>query len=406
MNRLLSGTLPYSILMKAMQIIGGALTVKVLTNILSVDEYGKYALVVSLSAFLAVIPFTGLNQGVFRYLKKHEDKKKVFSSIVHLYSIFLVAYSLLFLMCLYLNDFDSYLYYTLLILLSSVFFNYLSWVDNALEKQKKMFFIYLLDTITKILALYFISKRGYINVSVALLVISLSSFTWYIIGAREYFRYESITIKEVLRTVKPLWTYAKPIVIWSIFTCAQTMIYRMYLTLFESSEAVAFFTLNSSLAIMPITGVVGVVSAHVLPKLFGSKEIKQYDYSYLNKVLFLTTFALCIGILFFSIYSEHIVLLFATELYRESSWMLPFMFASKCIFCIGTIYSYKLYVEEKTRYLLSANIIPGVIAVLIGYFCVREYGSVGAVFSFVVSWSVCGLLLIMLTKFNSNGRSA
>lgn len=390
--------------MKGVQILGGALTVKVLTNTLSINEFGKYSLVVALSTFLAVIPFTGINQGVFRYIKSHNDAFLLFRSIFYIYLLILALYSFLFFLLSYFLNVDLYIYFTVFLLISTVYINNLFWIDNAFEKQKKIFFLYFFDIILKISILMLLSYSKQINIFTVLITISLSTFVVYSFGVKDYFRFKKICIKESINTIQPLWLYARPIVAWSIFTWSQTMIYRIYLSIFETSEVVALFTLSSSLAIMPISGLIGVVSAYVLPKLFVNEVDGVYHYHLLNKVtLLISCFLICSTILFSFAY-ESIVVLFSSEAYRESSWMFPIMFTSQCIYCIGTIYSYRLYAEKRTKNLVVANVIPGVLAIFTGYYFIDNYGNTGAVISFVSSWSLCGLLLIFVTNIYSKGK--
>lgn len=70
----------WTILAQGTQLIAGVLLVKILTSQLSLADYGLFALIMAVSAFVLTIPFTAIQQGFYRYRSVYNQKIEKVSS--------------------------------------------------------------------------------------------------------------------------------------------------------------------------------------------------------------------------------------------------------------------------------------------------------------------------------------
>lgn len=55
------------------------------------------------------------------------------------------------------------------------------------------------------------------------------------------------------------------------------------------------------------------------------------------------------------------------------------------IYSIGQVLIYEIYYYKKPNLLLVSNVLPGIFALVVGFFIIKKYGFAGAVYSNVMS---------------------
>jgi O-antigen/teichoic acid export membrane protein len=62
------------------------------------------------------------------------------------------------------------------------------------------------------------------------------------------------------------------------------------------------------------------------------------------------------------------------------------------IYSIGNILASIIYTKKETKSLLFANTIPGLFAIIIGFFAIKYYAIEGACFTFISTYVLSGML--------------
>ena len=395
--RLRERELVYSILMKFTQVAGGLLIVKILTTVLSREDYGLYSVVLSIVALLGVIPFAGLNNGVFRF-SSDSNPKVFFSNCLVLYVCSLIVHCGLLVVVLFLVSPDSTWFrvatLTPTLLISTTLLGSLTWFENGLNRQDHMTLVLGSDFLLKAIAVLLLTYLDCLSVESIIAAFSLVSFLVFVLFVFKFGRLVVVEISysAVKEVVLSLFDYIYPIVIWGFFVWAQGMVCRVYLALYAGSDEVASFSVLSSLAIIPVTTITGVLASYVLPKLFNSGGRDEDVYRYIFRVMFFSCSFLCFILIFLLFFSSEVVLILTSDKYVEDAWMLPYMFAAMIVFAVGNILSYTILAKKNTVRLIFSNVIPGLSAIVLGYFLVGHHGLMGALITFIVTYVIAGLL--------------
>lgn len=391
-------SLLYSILVKVTQLVGGIIVIKLLSVLLSKNQFGDYSFLMSIVGLLSSFPFSAFNQTVLRYSQEFLETIDVFLSNAFMIYVFFILLQLIAgFIYLLLGGHDELLAIISVVVFSSVMLNFLYWFSNGVGNQKAYALMQCFDFSLKILAIfllyYFDSLTPY-SVLSSFAVISGSIFIY--VGSRR-FCFGLVSLDQIFIILERCLSYALPILIWSVFVWAQGMSYRWYLGIYSTSADVGSFAVMSTLALVPITSLTGVMGTYLLPKFF----VKNGDFRTIKDQVLKATLGLCVFLilclLIVTFFKDTYVRLLSDEKYVVDSWMLPYMFFSLIFFAVGTVFSYIVHVRRDTKKLLAANIVPGFFALTAGGGLIAKYGLDGAVVSFVLTYMLVGSLNIFST---------
>lgn len=392
-------SLIYSVVIKFVQMAGGLLLVKILASGLSKSEFGYYSLIMAILGLITTVPFSALNQGVLRFTVEFKDKLSYFfTNIFIVYMIFILIYAFIIFFVLAVFDFSnkwsSYIFLLPFLLFSTVIFNFLTLFENALMNQKYFALMLTIDLTIKSIGVLFFKFYTYLSAEIVFLVYIISSI--FIFFSYIYFSKKLSIILISLVEAKTIFyemiDYIYPIMIWSTFIWAQSMVYRWYLGAFTDMEDVATFSIISALAILPVTSITGILGTYLLPKLFHAGSINTENiYKQVFKVVFFMVTFMIIVLFLILIFKEDIVSILTDVKYIDGAWMLPYMFSAMIVYSTGNVLSYIIYTKKKTKDLLLSNTIPGIFTIVVGYFLIKYYGLEGAFFTFIGSYVFTGI---------------
>ena len=164
-------------------------TTLVITKLISVyltkEEYGFFALILSVFTFVSIFPFTSLHTAIERYVieyKSNHNFEKKFVSLISIHSVFFFAY---FLVLLFANSYLSQDWRNILILL--VFFIIIRiykaliiCIWNVERKRKIMLFARIVDMLIQVGVIAFFIFRNSLSVS-SILIASIFGNTFSVI---------------------------------------------------------------------------------------------------------------------------------------------------------------------------------------------------------------------------------
>lgn len=413
-KKIMSKELRLIVISQGISVFGVFMITKLLTNLLDKAGYGYYALAISISTLISMIPFSAFDQAVLRYssiYKSEGDYKKKYSNVIIIYLGIYMLYVMLFLIIVNYLDLSAPWdrLWMIMICYTFAFFmsNTVKSIERANRNRKRVMYVNLFEIVSKILIMILLWKVSMVNVYYIFTGFTVVLFIIVIYLANvNGFSVKYYKLSSVFLTFKDLFLFSYPIIIWASFGWGQNMINRWYLNYFVSPESVAEFSLMSSLVLTGVNSFSGIVNAYIVPIIYEKSNI---DGSYASKMI-KRTIPLMAGfyifvVLILILFNKQIMIIFADDSYIKYSWMLPILLVALSIHSIGSVVTLEIFADKKTSRLIFTTILPGMFSIIGGYFLIKRYLIIGALITFFISYVMYGLFCFIVSfKYNKNKR--
>jgi O-antigen/teichoic acid export membrane protein len=389
----------YVMLNQAVLMLGSLFVLKLLTNYLSVDQFGIYSLILSVMALVAILPFNSVSQANIRYFSIYQNKRKL-PEFIHLarkwFVLFSFFYGLLFLISALLLNYDWKLLTTIyFLIIAEVAKTSLRGIVNSARKRKNVAISGLIEFTLKLVLIYLAYKYIGLNIywTIAIFIVA-NMFSIYPVWVS--FIRTTKKPKDKFKNIleKRMFWFSLPLIIWGVFGWARDMSNRWYLEWFVDTESVAIFTVLASIALILPTAIQSLVNAYYIPIIY-QKENKQPGYTakFMNRfAIYFVVFSSFLAF-FLSIFSSEVVVLFSSAVYVDYAPALTWMVFAYSLYILSSIMAIEVFAAKKTFYLLLPNIVPGIISMLLGYYMIKKYGLDGAFYSYLITYSAYAVLM-------------
>lgn len=390
------------------------LYVLAITKLLSVyllkSVFGQYALASSLVFLLLSLPFNSFNMGALRFSsrvsKRHTTKANYLTSMVSLYGIFLVI-QLLVLILFWLNSASSFwksvipalFIYTVSRVLVTFLLNFYSGSRQRYMACK----LSVVSLLCGVVSLWgYLGEAGRPSLSMVFYILAVSNFlSVFLCDGIGLFRV--ILVSPVVR--KKYWmrsaNFSMPLLAISWFVWFRSMASRWFLSWFVTKQAVATFSILSSLAIMLPMFAMGVLGSYFAPICYQNEPTQRgFTRRLVKKASLIALFSSIIFLVFLYLFKIWIVILFSSEKYVGYAWMLPAMIFSYSMFAISQFSSIVAQAEMRTNKLLLPNLFIDVLSLLIGYFAVKYHGLFGAYCVFNFTYIMLAIVIYVVNMFD------
>lgn len=388
--------------------------IKLISVYLTKEEYGFYALILSVFTFVSIFPFTSLHTAIERYVieyKSNHSFEKKFVSLISIHSFFFFAYLLILLFAnSYLTqDWRNILILLVFFIIVRIYKALLICIWNVERKRKIMLFARIVDMLIQVGVIVFFIFRNSLSVS-SVLIASIfgNSFSVivFILSYKNLISFQYFKLETFKSVFSDIFKYSLPLIFWGIFLWAQNMIGRWYIDIFLNKTDVANYSIMTSLALIPGTAIVALVGQFVVPIVY-VKENQNYGYiSSTNKKIVLLSLVFWIFVIIVTYFLKDILIqIFLDKKYINVSWSLPLLMIGTAAYSIGQVLIYEIYYYKKPDLLLIANILPGLFSIIFGFFIIKNFGFVGAVYTYVVSYVISGIMtLIIVARFSKSQK--
>ena len=113
----------------------------------------------------------------------------------------------------------------------------------------------------------------------------------------------------------------------------------------------------------------------------------------MNKKIFIFSILFWLLVIIITCFlKDFLIQIFLDKKYLNVSWSLPVLMIGTAIYSIGQVLIYEIYYYKKPNLLLVSNVLPGIFALVVGFFIIKKYGFAGAVYSNVMSNLISGLI--------------
>jgi len=385
------------------------LITKLISVYLTKDQYGFYALIISVFTFISIFPFTSLHTAIERKIVELNNNNTYgrYSIYFILYHLVFVALYLLFTPIIYANV--SMEWKNLYVLIFAFIFTklYKSLFICILNVERKRYYILImriLDLAIQVAVVLFFSIRGTLKVEDVLLssiIGSLCCFLVFFVAEKSRYLKFYFNFDDFIKLFRNLINFSLPFIIWGIFIWLQNMANRWYIDMFLAKSDVANFSIMTSLALLPASTIIAVVGQYFAPIAY-QKESQENGYiAKLNKkfILYSCLFWL-IAIIITYVVKDYLIVLLLDKKYTDVSWTLPILMIGTAIYATGQITIYEIYHYKKPGLLLLSNILPGLFTLIAGYFLIQTFGFEGSILVNVASFSLSGIItLITVARF-------
>jgi O-antigen/teichoic acid export membrane protein len=395
----------WTLLFQITILIGGILLIKLLAISLSKENYGFYTLIMSIVSLILMMPFTAFFQGVSRYISIYQKKrsyKRFLSSIILLINIIVTLYLLLFFIFNSIltipQEWDNKLIYIIIFVTTEIFKILFKTINNANRHRKTIAIAIFIEFFIKIIiifTIYQIYSVEIINVLIALIIANILSILIMYSKNIQDISIFKVTLKYFKIHILRIWLFSYPLLIWALFGWLRDMSNRWYLDYFLDKEQVALFAMMGSLALVVPLALQGIIGSFFIPIIY-QKENKQKGFTQKILVTLLPLLVIFFLISFIIVYftKDFIVIVLTDTKYLSISWMLPWMFLTYSLYVISMISTYELFAHRQTKKLILSSILPGVISLIGGYFLIKNYGIVGALYNYIITYTSYSLLTL------------
>jgi len=380
---------------------------KLLAVSLSKTDYGFYALIASIIAFVLMMPFTALLQGVSRYVSIYQRRgqyqvflSSIFFLVLSLVGLYVVLSILIGLFYPLGTEWRNKYIYIVIFAVSEILKVMFKTINNANRERKNIAISVFVEFFIKIGLIFTIHKfysLDILDVLVALTVGNIIAVFIMYIKSIQYISLSNITRKYFKVHVQRIWLFGYPLLIWAIFGWLRDMSNRWYLDYFLNKEQVALFAMMSSLALVVPVALQGVIGSFFIPIIY-QKENTEKGYARRFLIILLPILAIFFLMSFVVVYffKDLIVILLTDEKYLSVSWMLPWMFLTYSLYVLSMISTYELFAHNQTKKLIVSTIAPGIISLVCGYFLIKEYETNGALINYMITYGSYSLFTLIV----------
>lgn len=391
------------------------LVTKLASKFLSKEDYGFYALMISVYTLISVIPFLSLHPSFEKYIVEYVSQRKLKNHFVYFLAIHLLFFSVYALGLSVGNGFlserwRSISWFIYAYLLAKVYRTMLLVTFNIQQKRLEMLWMRLIELIVLVGIIFLGSKYSVTFDAVFFLNIgsisSLVAVFYALYCEREILQIGKLSKRRFYTELKKILYFSYPFIIWGVFLWLQNMIFRWYLDMNFTTSTVADYSLMASLALMPASAYIAVVSNFFVPIAYKKETTDKGFIAGANrKLVWYSIIFWAAASVVFLVGKNQMVLLFLDAKYLDVAWCLPYLIIGCGIYAIGQMTIYEIYFYNKAKLLIVSNVLPGCFALIFGYFFIKKLGYNGAVISHVATYVLSGVITLATTFWFSRNNS-
>lgn len=380
---------------------------KIFTSFFETPIFGKWSLLVSAYTLISMLPFSAIDQGIYKvaYRCKEEKKEQELYTVVGLiYSIGFIIYSIIFFITSEIqgkNFFASgYSVAFALYAFSEIVKNTLLLIDNAFRKRHKVLLIRIFGIGSRTILFLLLHALGVFSIKNVLWVLVMTNAA-ILLTEKEYFLNISIKsdIISAIAIFKSILMFSAPLMTWAIFGWMQNMISRWYIDAILDLQSVAMYSVLTTLSYFVPNAVYTILNAYVMPIVFERNE------SFTRKKLLLYLGAVGSVMIFYWLFvvvaGKYLIIMLTDAKYLPMTTFLPYTTFSAILYVLSMLSTVEIYRRGQTKKLLVSTIFPGFFMATFGYFLIKHFGFIGAIINYMsghIIYTVLTLLVVFDKK--------
>ena len=411
--------------------LGGLISVKILTHLLSPYEYGRFSIANTVIVLIGANIFGPLGQGLMRYWAIVQDHRALdeYSRVSSKYIRQLISFSVLLAcligMILYSIHMHDWILIIVLALLGGSFFGWASVrlsILMAARMRKHVSAINVVTAFSKpaaagLLVIYWVGRADV--VVLGFLMVACASAC---VGELFYRRIAKKRRPQLSESESPvdddlgqaIINFSKPFFIWGIFAWAHQSCDRWALLAFQGADTVGAYSVISQLAFYPLVFASGFLSNFLIPIAYQRAGSLQSETSVSsgNKVLVAMVVLYFAGALLlitiFYMFHHQLVLFISNDQYAQYSYLLPMLTIAWSLYYLGLMLSGFGMLINKPDLYIRPILVSGVLATIMTFSLALKFSVVGVAVALGITglFYSCWCLIIakrLITKPNRSG---
>jgi len=388
-------TLYYYAITKFSLIFFSLYTISILTNNLSLVEYGELDLLIVTITLLGVILNLGISSAINRELNLFNRKiGDVFTnSLLFFFKSLLISIFIYTLNTMFNILNQNYLFLILMITNINILNGYLIGIVRATNKSKLFFIVNLIQQVLYLS--YLLYYQNNLTVEKVLYIIFFYSFIS--LSIYLYYFKNSLGGKYDKSIYLSLSKYGLPLVLGGVAEFIFNSSDKYMINYFLGKESVALYSVNYKIAAMLL--IVAGVFQMLWPRYMYRIYNKYKDYSNLYRAVLnfysfvIINIALCI-----ITWREKLILLITNENYLIADGIVVIVISGIILYSLHYILNAGIHISGKSYIMTNITIIAGVLNILLNYFFIPLYGYTAAAFTTVIAM----ILILFATYYFSN----
>jgi len=384
--------------------IGGLIAVKLLSNLLSQTEFGKFALVNTLISFVGTYLFGPFGQGLMRFwsIGNNRGNLDVFYRISNRLAMYIsmlaVIFTLLFTLILFVTGYIEWSILFLLALLLGVTSGVIGMrtsVWDAMRQRRKTALVNICSNFLKPALAALVIFLTIRTASVVVVSYLLGTILILFLAERVYARDTGITLADysliktdgILRhsLTKEIILYSWPFAVWATFGWIHLFCDRWIIKALFGLEVVGAFAVVSQLANYPLSFGSGFLCNLLTPVAF-QRAGKLTDGLLVNSAVrilkamtALYTIGLVVVIVFFFFFHRQLILLVSNQAFVKYSYLLPGLTLSWGLFYLGQVLTVFGLLYNKSQVYIYPKIAASLVALAGVFYFASKLGIEGVV---------------------------
>ena len=374
-------------------VLGALIGIRVLTSLLIPAEYGKLALGMSVTTFIAVSTIGPLTSGAVRYFAPARQEGKLgsyFKAVKELTSKFsfgIILISSIGLITILISGKSEYFVFFIGAIAFAILENYqnmINAIQNAARNRSIVAFHNVLSTWFK-----FLIAAGLIIIiwDSSVVVIWAYSLSMLLVIFSQLFFLNRLIVKrnnlsdtndiDVFKYKSKIFSQSWPVAIWGILSSFYIVLDKWSLELFSTTTIVGVYAALFQLGSFPIRLLVNLFTALIVPIYYekagnateNDKLLKVYKIVASSSLIAAIVFSILIILTF--IFQENLIFYFLgnRNTYLANSFVLPWICLSTVMTNLSSIICFAFRISNKIKIMLkpfAITTIIGIISVIIG----------------------------------------
>ncbi|MBN1482182.1 hypothetical protein EH223_07990 [candidate division KSB1 bacterium] len=387
------------------QSIIGILSIPIITNLVSPDQYGSYVLILSTANLLAMISTGWIGASILRYYNRYQDGRPknfntsifILAAVASLLSLAMAALFLLFDHGFLSTDL---LLLGLLLFLGIAWYNMVGYFPRARQHVMQFTLVKILNNILGILlgiGLCTFYKMGIDGLLWGLVVSNYLSF--FLLSFFSKLGFTLSHIQESVGIGREVVRYGLPLILVNAMSWMLVWSDRYILGLLKDNIQVGIYSASYALADKSMVAIVTVFKLAALPIAFKIWETKSKVESQVFVGELARFFLLvCMPLLaLLNVLAEPIVQIMTEQQYHEGYKIIPFISIGSFLFGLQVLYSIGLSFYQKTKWIMYYNALAIIINVFLNIIYIPRFGYMAAAASTFVTY----LLMFVISVFAS-----
>lgn len=374
------------------------IVVLVITKVLSVDEYGKYAILNTVLSLATDLSDMGMNGSVTKFIAEYHNKDQCYESTIIAYAtkkklrnsamvIALLMLSSKFIAHFCVHD-DSYTVYVIVISFC-IGFTLISSMNKAIFQGRQTYKLYFYSVVIDTLTYFVLICCFYISNNLTIFSVIISNVIRMLISMLSSSLMAGLNIREIISSsiensevLSQFSTFSKWMLLWAIFANLQSRADVILLSQLTTVSQVSYYDVANKLTkpILLVLSAYATVMSPIYAQLGSSKELKEKVRKTAKSIALVS-----LGLIIACLLAEPVLRILFRDKYSLSIIPLRIMLISLVFFVWTVPYNSALYALNKPSiFALAAGI--GLIINIIGdYLLLPRFGAVGAAITYFIA---------------------